>query len=130
METESRRRRRKRAVATTAPSGGRLRIGDDWNAINIIALSQDNPLKAVAEFVENAIDAGARNVTITRGKERGEHYLSVVDDGAGIPRRDGIPDFQHVATHLRLHEAAAQAGGRRGDPGRVRDRLALVLDRR
>ena len=29
---------------------GKLRIGDDWNAINIIALSQSNPLKAVAEF--------------------------------------------------------------------------------
>jgi hypothetical protein len=33
-------------------SSGKLRIGDDWNAINIIALSQSNPLKAVAEFVE------------------------------------------------------------------------------
>ena len=33
---------------------GRLRIGDDWNAITIIALSQSNPLKAVAEFVENS----------------------------------------------------------------------------
>jgi hypothetical protein len=42
---------------------GKLRIGDDWNAINIIALSQSNPLKAVAEFVENAIDAHAQHVT-------------------------------------------------------------------
>ena len=41
---------------------GRLRIGDDWNAITIIALSQCNPLKAVAEFVENSIDAGARQI--------------------------------------------------------------------
>ncbi len=29
---------------------GKLRIGDNWNAIRIIALSQSNPLKAVAEF--------------------------------------------------------------------------------
>jgi hypothetical protein len=29
---------------------GNLRIGDDWNAITIIALSQNNPLKAVADF--------------------------------------------------------------------------------
>jgi len=29
---------------------GRLRIGDDWNAITIIALSQSNPLKAIAEL--------------------------------------------------------------------------------
>ena len=46
---------------------GKLRIGDDWNAIRIIALSQSNPLKAIAEFVENSIDAHAATVTITRG---------------------------------------------------------------
>ncbi len=110
---ETRRTRRKAHGRSAPRTGGRLRIGDDWNAINIIALSQDNPLKAVAEFVENAIDAGARNVTITRGKERGEHYLAVADDGAGIPRKDGVPDFQHVATHIcdsmkrRLKQAGA-----------------------
>ena len=46
---------------------GKLRIGDDWNAIRIIALSQSNPLKAIAEFVENSIDAQAKTITITRG---------------------------------------------------------------
>jgi hypothetical protein len=30
--------------------GGKLRIGDDWNAITVIALSQQGPLKALAEF--------------------------------------------------------------------------------
>ena len=74
------------ARAPAPVKGGRLRIGDDWNAITIIALSQDNPLKAVAEFVENSIDAGARTVTITRGKERGEHFLEVDDDGRGGAR--------------------------------------------
>ena len=34
---------------------GKLRIGNDWNAITIIALSQSNPLKAIAELVENII---------------------------------------------------------------------------
>lgn len=61
---------------------GKLRIGDDWNAINIIALSQSNPLKAVAEFVENSIDANARNVTITRGREQGDGSLE--NDGSEI----------------------------------------------
>jgi len=83
------------------PKKGRLRIGDDWNAITIIALSQQNPLKAVAELVENAIDAHARSVTITRARERGEHFLRIADDGDGIPRdEDGVPDFQYVATHI------------------------------
>lgn len=80
---------------------GKLRIGNDWNAITIIALSQSNPLKAVAELVENSIDAGASNVTITRGREKGRHYLRVTDDGAGVPRNgEGIPDFRYVATHI------------------------------
>ena len=80
---------------------GKLRIGDDWNAITIIALSQSNPLKAVAEFVENSIDARATEITILRGRERGEHYLRIIDDGDGIPKDDaGVPDFKYVATHI------------------------------
>jgi len=80
---------------------GRLRIGDDWNAITIIALSQTNPLKAIAEFVENSIDAQARHITIIRGKERGEQYIRIIDDGAGIPcAESGAPDFRYVATHI------------------------------
>jgi len=80
---------------------GKLRIGDDWNAITIIALSQTNPLKAVAEFVENSIDAGAKNIEIIRGREQGEPYLRVLDDGQGIPRNEqGVPDFKYVATHI------------------------------
>jgi hypothetical protein len=88
-------------MAVQQTARGKLRIGDDWNAITIIALSQDNPLKAVAEFVENSIDAGARSITITRGRERGEHYLEITDDGRGVPRdKDGVPDFKYVATHI------------------------------
>lgn len=93
---------------------GRLRIGDDWNAITIIALSQSNPLKAIAELVENSIDAKARTVTITRGRHGAEQYLSILDDGGGVPRdADGTPDFRYVATHIcdsvkrRLKESGA-----------------------
>jgi len=80
---------------------GKLKIGDDWNAIRIIALSQSNPLKAIAEFVENGIDAHASTITITRGREHREHYLSIRDDGDGVPRdEEGRPDFKYVATHI------------------------------
>ncbi|UCH79991.1 MAG: ATP-binding protein [Nitrospiraceae bacterium] len=85
---------------TSQVSGGRLRISDNWNAITIITLSQSNPLKALAEFVENSIDAGATNITIIRGIEKGEHYLRIIDDGEGIRQdKDGLPDFKYVATH-------------------------------
>lgn len=90
-----------RRKAQRPQASGRLRIGDDWNAISIIALSQENPLKAVAEFVENSIDARARSITITRSREHGEQFLTVTDDGEGIPRNgEGLPDFKHVATHI------------------------------
>jgi len=88
-------------MKTKAKDSGKLKIGDDWNAIRIIALSQSNPLKAIAEFVENSIDAHAKTITITRGKEHGAHYLIIKDDGDGIPRDpDGLPDFKYVATHI------------------------------
>ena len=73
---------------------GKLKIGNNWNAITIIALSQNNPLKAIAEFVENSIDAKAKNITIIRGKLKGETYLKIIDDG------EGIDDFKYVATHI------------------------------
>ena len=80
---------------------GKLRIGDNWNAITIIALSQTNPLKAIAEFAENSIDARAKNITIIRGQEHGEHFLKIIDDGAGIHHTEaGLPDFTYVATHI------------------------------
>jgi hypothetical protein len=94
MATSSKRR-------PTRHESGKLRIGDDWNAINIIALSQSNPLKAVAEFVENSIDAHARHITIIRGRSRGQSYLKVIDDGDGVPLADhGKPNFKYVATHI------------------------------
>ena len=80
---------------------GRLRIGDDWNAITIIALSQASPLKAIAELVENSIDARARGITITRGRDHGRHFLAIRDDGDGVPKdSEGRPDFRYVATHI------------------------------
>ena len=103
-----------RPAHNTSQARGRLRIGNDWNAITIIALSQSNPLKAIAELVENSIDAKARAVTITRARQGAGQYLSIRDDGVGVPRDgDGRPDFRYVATHIcdsakrRLKESGA-----------------------
>src|SRR5688572_262914 len=101
---------------------GKLKIGDDWNAITIIALSQSNPLKAIAELVENSIDAKARAVTLTRVREQGRHFLAIRDDGEGVPRgADGRPDFHYVATHIcdsiKRHLKAGGTAGLQGEFG-------------
>jgi hypothetical protein len=118
---------------------GKLRIGDDWNAIRIIALSQSNPLKAIAEFIENSIDAHAKTITITRGREHGAHYLAIKDDGDGVPRDpEGLPDFKYVATHIcdsikRHLKADGNGAGLQGEFGigllsfwTVGDRLTMI----
>lgn len=89
------------AAKTRERARGKLKIGDDWNAITIIALSQSSPLKAIAELVENSIDAKASAIAITRGREHGRHFLAIRDDGEGVPRdANGRPDFHYVATHI------------------------------
>jgi hypothetical protein len=91
----------KRKKKKTSLRSGKLRIADHWNAINIIASSQANPLKAVAEFVENSIDAGAKQIAVVRGKKQGAFYLKISDNGEGIPKdKYGLPDFRRVATHI------------------------------
>jgi hypothetical protein len=80
---------------------GTLRIGDQWNAINIIAHSQTHPLKAICELTENAIDAGATQVRILRRRHQGRVQLEVHDDGRGVaPDESGAADFERIATHL------------------------------
>ena len=82
-------------------STGTLRIGDQWNAITIIAHSQTHPLKAICELTENAIDAGGRRIRIIRRRQRGSVFLEVEDDGRGVaPDDQGDPDFERIATHL------------------------------
>jgi len=76
---------------------GNLRIGDEWNAIRLIATTQTNPWKSLAELVENSIDAKAKSVSILRVQKGRQFWLEVSDDGEGVPSRaetmkDGNPD--------------------------------------
>jgi hypothetical protein len=107
-----------------APSSttGTLQIGDQWNAITIIAHSQTHPLKAICELTENAIDAGARHVRIVRRRSKGQLYLELEDDGRGVAADEsGLPDFQRIATHLcdsmKRHLTATQRRGVHGEFG-------------
>jgi hypothetical protein len=92
---------RRPAAGKRAIANGRLRVGNEWNAISIIARSQTHPLKAVCELTENALDARATVVVIVRHRARGHFFLEVIDDGGGVARgADGLPDFNRIATHV------------------------------
>src|SRR5476649_1455993 len=57
----------------------------------------ERPASVVKELVENAIDAGARqiDVTITAG---GRKLIQVRDDGSGMIRDDALPSIERQAT--------------------------------
>jgi hypothetical protein len=78
-----------------------LQLGSQENAILYLQQSQTDPQKAVAELVENSIDARARKVTITRERKGGHICLSILDDGEGVPAdAKGDPDMERVATRI------------------------------
>ncbi|MBD3162974.1 MAG: hypothetical protein GF346_11200 [Candidatus Eisenbacteria bacterium] len=79
----------------------KLQIGDQDNAILIIQATQSDPQKALAELVENSIDARARRITILRRKRRDEIEIEITDDGEGVRAGpDGSSDMERVATSI------------------------------
>lgn len=79
----------------------RLKPADPFDLIRLLARSQNDPKKAVAELVQNSLDAIATEVTVTRYRRRGVVCLSVFDNGQGVlPEMDRPGALQHIATHI------------------------------
>lgn len=88
---------------TTSDAGlrGKVRAHDPFELIRWLALSQPDPRKALAELVQNSLDAGARRVRVTRVRIRGVPCLRVLDDGEGvIPELDRPEALRFIATHI------------------------------
>ncbi len=62
----------------------RLRPENPFDLIRLLARSQTDPRKAVAELAQNSLDANAREVEISWFNEAGQRVLRVFDDGEGI----------------------------------------------
>lgn len=80
---------------------GRLKVHDPFELIRWLALSQPDPRKALAELVQNSLDAGARAIRVTRVRERGVPCLRILDDGEGvIPELERPDALRYIASHV------------------------------
>jgi hypothetical protein len=79
----------------------RLRPADPFDLIRWLARSQSDPRKAVAELVQNSLDAQAAQIRIARRRHRGLTLLSIHDDGEGvIPELSREEALRYLATHV------------------------------
>ena len=80
---------------------GKVKPHDPFELIRWLAYSQPDPRKALAELVQNSLDAGARNVRITRLRIKGTPSLRIWDDGAGvIPEYERPEALRFIATNI------------------------------
>jgi hypothetical protein len=83
------------------PGGVKLQPADAFDLIRWLARSQSDPRKAVAELVQNAIDANARTIVIERRRRGRRPVLVVRDDGEGIrPHEEREAALRYIATHI------------------------------
>ena len=80
---------------------GRVRVHDPFELVRWLALSQPDPRKALAELVQNSLDANARRIRIVRVREKGIPCLKIQDDGEGvIPELERPDALRYIATHI------------------------------
>jgi hypothetical protein len=79
----------------------RLKPADPFDLIRWLARSQSDPRKAIAEFVQNSIDAKARRVRLERRRVRRAPVLVVRDDGEGVlPELSREDALRAIATNI------------------------------
>ena len=91
----------------------------DRHVANLIAAGEvvERPASAVKELVENAVDAGATQITV-EVQNGGMTFLRVTDNGCGIAPEDAPTAFlRHATSKIRTKEDLAAIGtlGFRGE---------------
>ena len=113
---------------------GKVRAHDPFELIRWLALSQPDPRKALAELVQNSLDADARTIRVTRVRLKGVPSLRIFDDGEGVIPENG--SFRCAALPRHPYRSQPQALVIPGatpeadDAGAVRYRSAGLLEHR
>lgn len=85
----------------TAGRAIKLRPSNPFDLIRWLARSQSDPRKAVAELVQNSLDAGARHVRVERRRIMRSPSLVVWDDGEGVlPEMSRDEALSEIAEHI------------------------------
>ncbi len=78
-----------------------LKPADPFELIRWLARTQSDPRKAVAELVQNSLDAGAKHVSVQRLTQRGQATLIIRDDGEGVvPELSREEALRYLASHV------------------------------
>ena len=98
----------------------RLRPENPFDLIRLLARSQTDPRKAVAELAQNSLDAKAREVEISWFNEAGQRVLRVVDDGEGI-----FPEMERPEALRRIAQTIGHSHKRDLSPVERRELMVL-----
>lgn len=78
-----------------------LEPADPFELIRWLARSQPDPRKAMAELVQNSIDASATHIHIRRARSGGAVLIRIRDDGEGVlPKLSRRNALLHLASHI------------------------------
>ena len=115
--------RGRRKVATKAAGGAlrvQLRPQNPFDLIRLLAQTQTEPRKAVAELVQNSLDAGAHHIELTWFNEKGRRALRLWDDGEGI-----FPELERQEALRRIARTIGHSHKLDMTPMQRRDQMVL-----
>jgi hypothetical protein len=93
--------RSRNAPRDTLGEAVKLRPADPFDLIRWLARSQGDPRKAVAELVQNSLDANAKRIVVERRRIGSAPALVVSDDGEGVlPEMSREEALRYLAQHI------------------------------